>query len=88
MKQHYQFFELFRQYNEKIFESLINRLEKIRFSIKNMILIKAIHNMIVELFNIDIFKEISSANMLSFQGFSENNTDTNEQVTFSIFGKV
>ena len=76
-KSHKDFFELFRQYNASIFKVLIRELEKQpRYSARNMLIIKAIYNMCTELFNIDIFNEISNANMLSFQGFSEHNSYT------------
>ena len=47
-----------------------------------MLIIRAIHNMCTELFNIDIFNEISNANMLSFQGFSSDNSAAKFTSTF------
>ena len=68
---HKEFFELFREYNAEVFESLVNVFEAKRFSSRYCQLIKAIFNMSTELFNMDIFNQILNANMLSYYGLAE-----------------
>lgn len=43
--EHRNFFELFRQYNSEVFRMLVDRLEKLKFSLRNIQLIRAIYNM-------------------------------------------
>jgi len=69
--EHMEFFKLFQQYNIEILKTLIEKLEKIRYPQKNLKMIVAIYNMSTELFSLNIFNQILTANMLSYYGLSE-----------------
>lgn len=70
IEDHRDFFELFRQYNEEVFQALVNALEHKHFGSRNIQLIQAVYNMATELFNMDIFNQILNANMLSYYGLA------------------
>jgi hypothetical protein len=70
-KNHLEFLELFQQYNVKILKALVEKLELIRYTSKNLKMVKAIYNMSTELFTMDIFNQIITANMLSYYGLGE-----------------